>query len=132
MHFVAVEDLFQLRGHGVQAAGHGGGEEEGSGEDPGVEVDPEQECAEPAGIRGRRSVRDRLERRVLRPGRAPGQEGHGWVFQSIGRRHRSPVGASGHGAAERGAVPTLGVGGQHEATRAGGVGPGRFVWFVAG
>jgi hypothetical protein len=62
MQFVAVEDLFQLRGHGVQAPGHGGGEEERSGQDPGVEVDPEQECTEPARIRGRRTVRDRFGR----------------------------------------------------------------------
>jgi hypothetical protein len=54
-------------------------------------------------------------------------------FKSIGRQHRSPLGASGHGAAERGAVPMPGVSEQHEATRAGGAGPGvgRLGWRVS-
>lgn len=50
VQFPGIDDWFQLRGHCVQAAGDGGDEQEGPGEDPGVEVDPEQECPEPATV----------------------------------------------------------------------------------
>ena len=48
MQFLGVDGLFQLRRDGVEAAGEGGGEQEGTGEDTGVEVEPEHELTEPA------------------------------------------------------------------------------------
>jgi hypothetical protein len=99
VQFPGVEGLFELRGHGVEAAGDGGDEQEGPGEDPGIEVDPEQEGLEPAAVRGLGAGRPGGPWGFLLGGRRIGQENHGLVFQNF---RQAAQGAPGRSTAVRG------------------------------
>lgn len=52
MEFLGVDGLFELWRDGVEGAGEGGDENEGTGEDAGVELEPEHERPEPSAAFG--------------------------------------------------------------------------------